>query len=67
MIEIKMLKRLVNEANVQINVLTNLCHCSPSAIANYIRGTNLPSGSKLIAIKEGLRKYKEMINQIIYE
>lgn len=65
--ELEVLRRLANEANVQINVLAKFCQCSPSAMANYIRGTNLPNGSRLIAIKEGLKKYKEMINQIIKE
>lgn len=67
MVEIEMLRRLIQEANVQANVLAQLCHCSPSAIANYVRGTSLPTGAKLIGIKEGLRKYKEMINNIIKE
>ena len=65
--ELEVLRRLVNEANVQINVLAKFCQCSPSAMANYIRGINLPNGSRLIAIKEGLKKYREMINQIIKE
>ena len=65
--EVDILKQLVFEANVQINVLAKLCNCSPSAIANYIRGTNLPTGSKQLSIKEGIRKYKELIDQIIQE
>lgn len=63
--ELEILRRLVYEANVQTNVLAKFCQCSPSAMANYIKGINLPSGSKLIAIKEGLKKYREMVNQII--
>ena len=65
--ELEILRRLVYEANVQTNVLAKFCQCSPSAMANYIKGINLPSGSRLIAIKQGLRKYKEMVNQIIGE
>ena len=44
--DIEILKRLVNEANVQLNVLARLCNCSPSGLANYIRGVSLPTGSK---------------------
>ena len=65
--EVEELRRLVNEALVRQDLLARLCQCSPASIQNYIHGTSLPSGSRMIAIKEGLRKYKEMINQIIEE
>ena len=65
--EVEMLKHLAADAKIQINVLAELCHCSPTAIANYIHDVNLPTGSKQLAIQEGLRKYKEMINRIIQE
>lgn len=67
MLEVEILKRLIYEANVQINVLAQICQCSPSAIANYAKGSSLPTGTKQIAIKEGLKKYKELINEIIQE
>lgn len=67
MLEIEQLKRLINEANVQINVLAQLCHCAPTTIYNYARNISIPNGSKLLAIREGLRKYKELINEIIKE
>lgn len=63
--EIIQLKRLVEECNVQLNVLAQFCKCTPSSIANYIKGTSLPTGARLIAIQEGLTKLKEMINDII--
>jgi len=63
--EIEMLRRLIDEANVQANVLAQLCNCAPSTIANYARGRALPNGSKRLAIQEGLKKYKELINNII--
>jgi len=65
--EIEILKHLIYDAKVQLNVLAQFCNCSPSAIANYIRGASIPSGTKLIGIKEGVRKYKELINSIIME
>lgn len=65
--EVEELKRLVSEAFVRQDVLARFCQCSPASIQNYIRGTSTPNGSRTIAIKEGLRKYKEMINQIIRE
>lgn len=67
MIEIEILRRLTEEMNISVSALARFCHCSPSAMANYVRGVSLPTGAKLIGIKEGLRKYKEMINQIIEE
>ena len=67
MIELEMLKRLIYEANVQTNVLAQFCNCSPASLTNYIRGTYLPNGSRLMAIREGLKKYKEMIDNIIRE
>lgn len=65
--ELEILRRLVNEANVQTNVLAKLCNCSVSAMANYIKGINMPSGSRIIAIREGLKKYREMVDNIIRE
>lgn len=65
--EVEMLKKLVYEANVQVNVLAQLCQCSPSGISKYIRGECIPGGVKILTIREGLRKYKEMINKIIKE
>ena len=65
--EIKKLQYLIEQANVQINVLAQFCGCSPSAIANYVRGVSTPSGTKLLMIRSGLKKYKEMINRIIGE
>ena len=67
MMEIEQLRRLINEANVQINVLAQLCHCAPTTIYNYARGTSIPNGTKLLNIREGLKKYKELINSIIME
>jgi transcriptional regulator with XRE-family HTH domain len=63
--EIRKLRLLIEQANVQTNVLGQLCGCSPSAITKYIRGISSPSGTKLLMIREGLKKYKEMIDEII--
>ena len=65
--EVKQLRRLVDEANVQTNVLAQLCQCHPSSIYKYIRGVCMPTGAHLVTIREGLQKYKEMINEIIGE
>ena len=65
--EIQILKRLVSEANVQINVLSKFCDCSFSAISKYIHDESIPSEKKNLLIKEGLKKYKELINDIIKE
>lgn len=65
--EIKQLQLLIERANVQINVLAQLCGCSPSAINKYVRSLSTPSGAKLLMIRSGLKKYKEMIDEIIGE
>ena len=63
--ELEILKRLVNEGHVQLNVLAEMCHCSVGSIFNYINGVSMPSGSKILNLREGLKQYKEMINNII--
>lgn len=65
--EVEKLKRLVSEANIQVNVLAQLCNCSQSGMSKYIRGECVPGGLKLLAIRNGLKKYKEMIDEIIGE
>lgn len=67
MAEIETLRRLLDEANVQTNVLAELCQCSSASIKNYSSGRVLPNGQRLLAIKEGLQKYKKMIDEIIGE
>ena len=65
--EVIMLKRLAAEAKVPIAVLAELCHCTGPCITNYTHDRSLPNGTKVIAIREGLKKYKELINDIILE
>lgn len=59
------LQRLVKEAKVPLVVLAELCDCSAASIKNYISGASLPNGSRIKAIEEGLKRYKETINRII--
>ena len=65
--EVEKLKLLVFEAKVQINVLAQFCNCAPSTIYNYANGLSTPHGAKLLAIKEGMKKYQELINTIMEE
>lgn len=67
--EIDTLKYLLDPSGpaVPLNVLARLCHCTGVTIQNYIHGRSIPTGTKMMGIKEGLRKYKEMINNIIQE
>ena len=67
MSEVNIMRRLVKEAHIPIVVLADICGCSHTCIANYINGKTLPNGTKSVAIKEGLEKYKELINDIILE
>lgn len=65
--EVEILKRLVSEANVQVNILARLCNCSQSGMSKYLHDECIPGGLKLLSIREGLKKYKEMIDEIIGE
>ena len=66
MIEVKKLQMLF-EFGIPIQILARECRCSPSSIRNYIAGTALPSGSKQIAIKDGLKHFTDMIIAITKE
>lgn len=66
MIEVKKLQMLF-EFGIPIQILARECRCSPSSIRNYIAGTALPSGSKQIAIKDGLKRFTDMIIEITKE
>lgn len=67
--EIEELKHLLdlNGPAVPLYILARYCHCTGASIQNYISGRSIPTGSKLIGIKDGLRAYKQTINQIIKE
>ena len=65
--ELEILKKLIKEANVRKDVLARLCNCTPASIQNYIQGRSIPSGTKLLSIREGLKNYKALINSIIEE
>ncbi len=66
MIEVKKLQMLF-DFGIPIQILARECRCSPSSIRNYIAGTALPSGSKQIAIKDGLNHILNSLEIIIKE
>lgn len=65
--EVIMLQRLFREAKVPISVLAQFCSCSANGMANYVKGQTLPNGARLVAIREGLQKYKELMQEILGE
>ena len=64
--EVRRLQMLF-DFGIPIQILARECRCSPSSIRNYIAGTALPSGSKQIAIKDGLNNILSSLETIIRE
>lgn len=64
--EVQKLKYLI-DFGIQISLLARECHCAQSTIYKYINGESIPSGSKQIALKEGLNHFTETINSITRE
>lgn len=64
--DILKLKQLF-DLGIPMTVLARECRCSPASIQNYIIGKSLPSGTKILGIKEGLRHFAEKINSITRE
>ena len=65
--EVEELQKLVDIAHVRKDVLAQFCNCTPTSIQNYVKGYSVPNGTKLMGIKDGLKKYRELINSIIVE
>lgn len=64
--EVEKLRRL-NELGIPVHVLARECHCVPASIQNYMKERSIPSGSKQIAIKDGLNHLLNTITQIVEE
>lgn len=64
--DILKLKQLL-DLGIPTTVLARECQCSPASIQNYIIGKSLPSGTKSLGIREGLRHFTEKINSITKE
>lgn len=64
--EVLQLARLY-EFGISIPVLARECHCSPASIQNYITGRTLPTGTKQMAIKDGINHILTILTQIIKE
>jgi hypothetical protein len=64
--EVEKLRRL-NDFGIPVHVLARECHCVPASIQNYIKERSIPSGSKQIAIKDGLNHLLNTITQIVEE
>jgi hypothetical protein len=64
--DILKLKQLL-DLGIPMTVLARECHCSPASIQNYINGKSIPSGTKALGIKEGLRHFTDKINSITRE
>ena len=60
------LKQLI-DFGIPITILARECHCSPASIQNYLIGKSVPSGTKQIAIKDGLNHILNTVVQIVME
>ena len=64
--EVLKLKRLI-DFGISIAMLARECHCAQSTIYKYINGESIPSGSKQMAIKDGLNHILNNVEAIIRE
>jgi hypothetical protein len=64
--DILKLKQLI-DFGIPITILARECHCSPASIQNYLIGKSIPSGTKQIAMKDGLNHILNTVIQIIRE
>ena len=60
------LKQLI-DFGIPITILARECHCSPASIQNYLIVKSVPSGTKQIAIKDGLNHILNTVVQIVME
>lgn len=64
--EVLKLKQLI-DFGIQISLLARECNCAQSTIYKYINDENLPTGSKQIAIQNGLNHILSSLEAIIKE
>lgn len=62
--DILKLKQLL-DLGIPMTVLARECHCSPASIQNYLIGKSIPSGTKMMGIKDGLYHWLNKQKQII--
>lgn len=54
--EVGLLQAFV-DLGISVATLARECHCAPATIRSYLKGESLPTGSKQIAIREGLQEF----------
>ena len=64
--EVEMLRAL-KECGISIALLAQECNCSRATIINYINGASLPTGTKQILIRDGLKNFVNKLTEIIEE
>ena len=64
--DILKLKQLL-DLGIPMTVLARECHCSPASIQNYLIGKSIPSGTKMMGIKDGLTHILRTVEAIIKE
>jgi len=62
--EVIKLKQLI-DFGISITLLAQECHCAQSTIYKYINGESIPTGSKQMAIKDGLNHLLSSLEIII--
>lgn len=64
--EVEMLRAL-KECGISIALLAQECNCSRATIINYINGASLPTGTKQILIRDGLKNFVNKLTAIVEE
>ena len=62
--ELWQLQELI-EFGIPITLLARECHCTPRTIQNYLQRKSVPTGTKIMNVKDGLKRLQEKINLIL--
>lgn len=64
--EVHALRQLI-DFGIPVVLLARECKCTPASIQNYISGRSIPSGTKILSIKEGFQHIKDELARIMGE
>lgn len=64
--EITQLQRLY-DFGIPVTILARECNCSLATMHNYIHNRSIPTGTKMLEIKNGLKQMLNKIYQIVEE
>lgn len=62
---IEIIRRLIEEAEIPLYIIAKKCKCTPTCIQNYLHGRSTPNKTKRSTIYQGLKQYRQIIDEII--